>query len=85
MLKTIRRARDRTLGLIAGAAAWLLGGASALAETDPMEIDPRLEGYARGVSLPEKGNTSLTYILLIFLMLITVAVLFKNAKRTHLD
>jgi hypothetical protein len=52
-------------------------------------LDGRLEGYAKGgqpvnVTL-EGGSTALTWLLLVFLAAIAVAVLFKNAKRTHLD
>lgn len=69
--------------------AWLTGAlwsaTSWAQQGDEKPVDPRLEGYAKQVALPEPGSTALTWMLLIFLTLIAVAVLFKNAKRTHLD
>ena len=47
-------------------------------------VDGRLEGYAKNVTL-EGGSTALTWLLLVFLAVIAVGVMFKNAKRTHLD
>ena len=48
-------------------------------------IDARLEGYqGTGVSLPSSGS-ALMWLLLLFLAGITVAVMFKDAKRSHLD
>jgi hypothetical protein len=53
-------------------------------QDDREVIDGRLEGYGRNVTL-EGSSTALTWILLIFLTVVCVAALFKNAKRTHLD
>jgi hypothetical protein len=54
-------------------------------EEDKEIIDARLEGYGQtNVSLPSSG-TALLWILLLFLTGITVAVMFKDAKRSHLD
>jgi hypothetical protein len=47
-------------------------------------IDARLEGYQGLVSLPASG-TALLWLLLLFLAGVTVAVMFKDAKRSHLD
>src|SRR5688500_11000788 len=44
----------------------------------------RLEGYTFNVRAPE-GGPALTYLLFIFLAVLGLAVMFKNAKRTHLD
>jgi hypothetical protein len=58
----------------------------ALAEgRDPETIDPRTENYPKTVMFMEAKSTALTWLLLIFLMLLAIAVLFKNARRTHLD
>ena len=46
--------------------------------------EARLEGYTFNAKAPE-GGTALTYLLFIFLAVLGLAVLFKNAKRTHLD
>jgi hypothetical protein len=47
-------------------------------------LDARLEGYDKPVTI-EGQNSALTWILLIFLTIIGVGGMFKNAKRTHLD
>jgi hypothetical protein len=46
--------------------------------------EARLEGYAANVKAAE-GGPALTYLLLIFLAVLGLAVMFKNARRTHLD
>jgi len=60
---------------------------SALARQQEPEreiIDARLEGYATNVALPE-STTALTWLLFAFLGVVCLSVLFKDAKRTHLD
>lgn len=47
-------------------------------------VDIRLEGYATDVTLPA-GTTAMTWLLLVFLTLLCIGALFKNARRTHLD
>lgn len=51
---------------------------------DDEVVNARLEGYAASVKL-EPGSSALTYLLLFFLSAIAAAVVFKNARRTHLD
>lgn len=46
--------------------------------------DARLEGYQVKARLADSG-TALTWLLLLFLAALAVGVLFKDAKRTHLD
>jgi hypothetical protein len=46
--------------------------------------EARLEGYAQTVHLKD-GGTALTWIMIGFFSAIAIAVLFKNARRTHLD
>lgn len=46
--------------------------------------EARLEGYTFPVHAPE-GGAALTYLLFIFLAVLGLAVMFKNARRTHLD
>jgi hypothetical protein len=52
-------------------------------------LDGRLEGYAKNAQpmsvTIEGGSTALTWLLLVFLAGICAMVMFKNAKRTHLD
>jgi hypothetical protein len=56
----------------------------ALAQDDEDLKNARLEGYANPVTL-EPQSSALTYLLFFFLATIAAAVLFKNAKRSHLD
>jgi len=64
-------------------AAMLLLPLEVLAQDD-RRIDARIEGYKVPVKV-EESSTTLTWLLMIFLTAIAIAVLFKNAKRTHLD
>ena len=66
--------------------ALLLGSFPAFsrAADDAPEHDGRLEGYSDSVAL-EKSGVGLTWLLFIVLSLIGCSVLFKNAKRSHLD
>jgi hypothetical protein len=68
-------------------AALLTPVSSVLAQDEiPRDVDARLMHYA-----PDNpvvlvgGSTGLTWLLFIFLSIITMGVLFTNAKRTHLD
>lgn len=61
----------------------------ALAQDEPTMVDARLEGYGTdrnnsSIALPESG-TALIFILFIFLGLLCCGVMFKDAKRSHLD
>lgn len=68
------------------AAALLLAPVIAFAAEDEEtgKLEGRVEGYANNMHLPA-ASTSLTWIMIGFLSALTVACLFKNAKRTHLD
>ncbi|HEV7298575.1 MAG TPA: hypothetical protein VGN72_04360 [Tepidisphaeraceae bacterium] len=46
-------------------------------------IDARLEGYPSKVAT--EGSTAVMWMLLMLLGIITLAVLFKDAQRSHLD
>jgi hypothetical protein len=50
---------------------------------DEVKPDGRLEGYGP-IVIPDSGS-ALTYLLLVFLILITAGVTFMNSKRSHLD
>ena len=67
---------------------WIVGvfalPAMVLAADEDKLPDARIQNFSKPVSVPE-GGTALTWLLLIFLTLICLAALFKNAKRTHLD
>ena len=53
-------------------------------DEDTVKLEARLEGYAQTVRM-QSGSTALTWLMIGFLSAIAIAVLFKNAKRTHLD
>ena len=68
-------------------AATLLAPVVAFAAKEDEEtakLEARLEGFPVTVHTPG-GSTSLTWIMIGFLAALTIACLFKNAKRTHLD
>lgn len=50
----------------------------------PAYYDARLEGYPSGVAL-DLESTGLTWLLWVFLSIVCIGVMFKNARRTHLD
>lgn len=56
--------------------------ALAAEEINP-DVDTRLSAYGKHVSMD--SGTALTYMLFIVLALISLGVLFKDAKRSHLD
>jgi hypothetical protein len=58
-------------------------GPAARAQDDEGPPNAKLQGYDKEYE-PQQG-ASLTYLLLIFIFLLTVGVMFKNARRTHLD
>ena len=62
----------------------LLAPALALADDAPEPYDARMLGYPSSVQL-DGGGTALSWIVLVLLGVLTIAVLFKDAKRTHLD
>ena len=64
--------------------AVLLAPAGALAQEEEIERDGRIEGYAGNVSV-ENQSTALMWLLFVFLSVIGLVALFKDAKRTHLD
>jgi len=67
------------------ALAALLLPATALGQEEDVKNDARLEGYPTKVSLESGDSTALTWLLLVFLAMVALGVMFKNAKRTHLD
>ena len=49
------------------------------------EADARLRGYESADAILEDSSTALTYFLLAGLAVLGVGVMFKSARRTHLD
>ena len=69
----------------------LAGGVTASAGpkkdlNDPLlEADGRLRGYNEQTTAMDESSTFLTYGLLVVLSLVSVGVMFKASRRTHLD
>jgi hypothetical protein len=61
----------------------LLGSGNAARAADDLKNDGRLEGYKERIILDTSGATY--YMLLGLMGIIAVSVLFKDAKRSHLD
>jgi hypothetical protein len=53
-------------------------------DTTPKSYDGRLDDYLKPVTL-DNGGTALTYFLWAALGVVALAVMFKDAKRSHLD
>ena len=62
----------------------LLWPAPAPAQEEEVKYDARLDGYETKMHL-DSDNTALTWLLLVALSMVALGVMFKNAKRTHLD
>jgi hypothetical protein len=79
------RVRRFAVAVVVFVAAVVLSPSSALAQDDERKsYDARLEGHADAVML-DGGSTALTWLALAGLGVLCIGVLFKNAKRTHLD
>jgi hypothetical protein len=55
-----------------------------MAQEEIKYYDARLEGYPTNVTL-DLGTTALTWLLFVFLSVVCIGVMFKSARRTHLD
>ena len=62
----------------------ILAPSTALAQEEGDQRDARLEGYGQRVSVVN-DSTALIWLLFIFVGAIGLSVLFRDAKRTHLD
>jgi hypothetical protein len=62
----------------------VLAPSTARAQEEEIKQDARLEGYQGNVSVANQ-STALMWLLFVLLAVIALAVLFKDAKRTHLD
>ena len=56
---------------------------STLAADEEKVPNARLEGFGRNVKV--EGSTTGTWVLFVVLSVVCMSVLFKNAKRSHLD
>ncbi len=62
--------------------AWM--APAALADDEPEVYDARLLGYDKTTQL-DSSSTALIWLLLIVLIVLCVGVMFKDARRSHLD
>jgi hypothetical protein len=69
---------------VAVALAPIIAFAKSSEDEDTVKLEARLEGYTTTVRMAS-GSTALTWLMIGFLSAVAIAVLFKNAKRTHLD
>jgi hypothetical protein len=88
----VRQAAPRwTMALLLAVAGFMVAAAPVIAwagqnmvgNEDNTPPDGRLEGYGTTV-VPDSGS-ALTYLLFVFLLLVTAGVTFMSSKRTHLD
>ena len=81
-----RATLSRVLPRLAGGviAVCVLCPAVSHAQDEGAQYDARLDGYEAKVQV-DSDNTALTWILLVALAAVAMGVMFKNAKRTHLD
>ncbi|MEM6562315.1 MAG: hypothetical protein AAF656_11995 [Planctomycetota bacterium] len=73
------------LSMTLAAPALAQRGAAQKAMEEAEELDVRLQGYDDGPIVLEESSYALTYAVAVGLTLVCVGVMFKNAKRTHLD
>lgn len=79
-----RRVLAVLLGMVLLASAAVAQGATRQEIEEELTYkDARLVGYPQNVYLD--GGTATTWFLLVFLGVVGFSVLFKDAKRTHLD
>ena len=76
--------RHQLATLLAAGVFTLAVPCATMAQDEDKTYDARLEGHDPSATL-EKSGTALTYILLSGLGILCVGVMFRNAKRTHLD
>jgi hypothetical protein len=84
MIHSLRRATLSVVLLLAMTLLVAMPAVTARADDEPTSYDARIEGYPQKVQL-DSSSTALVWLLLVVLGVLTVAVLFKDAKRTHLD
>jgi hypothetical protein len=73
---------------VVAAAVLLLAAAPVVGQpVEEVPVDPRYNGYAdnQSVQFAEPGSYTTAYFILAGLGFVTTVVMFKNAKRTHLD
>ena len=81
----LAKVRRTLLAVTLSAGAFLAAPSAAMAQDDEESgVDPRIEGYPVQTAL-EDSSAALTWALFGLMLVVGLSVLFKNAKRTHLD
>jgi len=80
----IRGMKQRLLSVLCWLAGVMLWPAMVLAQDEAEKVDGRLEGFGKAVKV-EPASQTLLWIVFVLLAAICVSVLFKDAKRSHLD
>jgi hypothetical protein len=78
-----QQAKRHAARWICAATLLIAPAASTLAADDEKVPNARLEGFARNVKV--EGATTGTWVLFVVLSVVCMSVLFKNAKRSHMD
>ena len=76
--------KQRLITLWCVVAAVLCWPALALAEDEAPRVDAKFEAYGKLVKV-EPASATLLWIVFVLLAAVCIAVLFKDAKRSHLD
>jgi len=79
----MKQMKQKLLGIVF-AAAFLLFQPAVLLAAGEETTDARLEGYLNSVTFPA-SSSALTWLIWAVLAAIGIGVMFKNARRTHLD
>jgi hypothetical protein len=81
----VQRTVSRCLILAALATPLVFSAVSSAKGEESPELEARYEGYKEGVRLESPGSTAPYWLLLAGLGVVALIVLFKDAKRSHLD
>ena len=81
----LRTWATRAFALVTALAASIAASSEALAQEDVVKHDARLDGYTSNTVVVSNDSTALIWLLFVFLGVVALAALFKDAKRTHLD
>ena len=87
MIQAMRHTFNRLLrlGVTAAVALMPLVALAAPESEETQLLEARYEGYATPVKLANAGSPLMAWVMVIFLTVVAIACLFKNARRTHLD
>jgi hypothetical protein len=78
--------KQRFLAVVLAALGVFFRPMQVLAQSEGSKPEVRLEGYGTTVNVKlDPSSSALTWIIMIALAAACIAVMFKNAKRTHLD